>query len=166
MRHADDIARLESFLPAARRIAIAYASYGEDADLHQEILAQLWRSRRHFNGQAQYSTWAYRVALNTAIDHVRRERHRRKTLEHFFLLNRRKATVETSLHLSREAQVIKAFCDTLDVAERSLFALYLEGLEYVRISEVLGISAGASRTRVSRLKEKFKRHLEGEALEH
>lgn len=166
MRRADDVARLESFIPAASRIAMTYAAHGEAADLRQEILMQLWRNRRHFDGQSQYATWAYRVALNTAIDHVRRDRHRRTMLERFRLLDRREATGETLMPLSREVQVIKAFCDRLDVAERSLFTLYLEGLEYARISEVLGISAGASRTRLSRLKSKFKQLIEGVDLEH
>ena len=166
MRHADDVARLESFIPAASRIAMTYAAHGEAADLRQEILTQLWRSRHHFDGQSQYATWAYRVALNTAIDHVRRDRHRRTTLERFRLLDRREATGEKVLLRSREVQVIKAFCDTLDIAECSLFTLYLEGLEYTRISDVLGISPGASRTRLSRLKSKFKQHLKGVDLEH
>lgn len=166
MRRADDVARLESFMPAASRIATTYAAHGEAADLRQEILTQLWRSRHHFDGQSQYSTWAYRVALNTAIDHVRRDCHRKNTLERFRLLDRREATDGALLLNSVEVQVIKAFCDTLDVAECSLFALYLEGLEYARISDVLGISAGASRTRLSRLKSKFKQHIEGEDLEH
>jgi len=166
MRRADDVARLESFMPAASRIATTYAAHGEAADLHQEILTQLWRSRRHFDGQSEYATWAYRVALNTAIDHVRRDRHRKTTLERFRLLNWREAKSGTLIPDSVEVQVIKAFCDTLDVAERSLFTLYLEALDYARISDVLGISSGACRTRLSRLKSKFKQHIAGEDLEH
>jgi len=99
MRRADDIARLESFIPAASRIAMTYAAHGDAADLRQEILTQLWRSRRHFDGQSQYATWAYRVALNTAIDHIRRDRHRRTTLERFRLLDRREAKGETLMLL-------------------------------------------------------------------
>jgi RNA polymerase sigma-70 factor (ECF subfamily) len=163
---SDELARLETFLPAANRISITYAAHGEVADLYQEILMQLWRSRRHFDCQSAYSTWAYRVALNTAIDHVRRDRHRRATLERFRLLARRESFGETVFPLSQEAQVIKDFVETLDIAERSLFTLYLEGLEHTNISEILGISAGACRTRLSRLKEKFKQHLKGVDLEH
>jgi len=127
---------------------------------------QLWCSRRQFDGQSAYSTWAYRVALNTAIDHVRRDRHRKATLERFRLLDRRESLAHTVFPFSHEAQVIKEFSDALDIAERSLFTLYLEGLEHASIGEILGISAGACRTRLSRLKEKFKQHLEGVDLEH
>ena len=166
MAFSDEVAKLESFFPAANRISITYAAHGEAADLCQEILLQLWRSRRHFDGQSAYSIWAYRVALNTAIDHVRRDSHRRATLERFRLLARRESLGQTSFTVSLEAQVIKEFSDTLDVAERSLFALYLEGLEHANISEILGVSAGACRTRLSRLKNRFKQYLEGVDLEH
>ena len=166
MVFSDELARLESFLPAANRISITYAAHGEAADLCQEILMQLWRSRRHYDGQSAYSTWAYRVALNTAIDHVRRDRHRRATLERFRLLDRRESLGHTAITFSQEAQVIKEFGDTLDIAEQSLFALYMEGLEHANISEILGISAGNCRTRLSRLKDKFKQYLEGVDLEH
>jgi len=166
MALSDELVRLESFLPAANRISITYAAHGEADDLCQEILMQLWRSRRQFDGQSAYSTWAYRVALNTAIDHVRRDRHRKATLERFRLLDRRESLAHTVFPFSHEAQVIKEFSDALDIAERSLFTLYLEGLEHASIGEILGISAGACRTRLSRLKEKFKQHLEGVDLEH
>ena len=45
--------------------------YFEDAtdreDLVQEIILQLWKSLKSFQGKSQFSSWMYRVALNTAI---------------------------------------------------------------------------------------------------
>jgi RNA polymerase sigma-70 factor (ECF subfamily) len=43
-------------------------------DLYQEIALQLWQSLDRFEGRARLETWVYRVALNTAIDFVRRDR--------------------------------------------------------------------------------------------
>lgn len=166
MAFSDELVRLESFLPAAKRISITYAAHGEAADLYQEILMQLWRSRRHFDGESAYSTWAYRVAVNTAIDHVRQDRRRKTALERFRLLERNQPKGQAAFSISEEAQVIKGFSQSLDIAERSLFVLYLEGLEHANISKILGISAGACRTRLSRIKERFKQHLEGVDLEH
>src|SRR4029453_9614446 len=45
-------------------------------DLYQEIALQLWRSLDRFEGRASLDTWVYRVALNTAVDFVRRDRRR------------------------------------------------------------------------------------------
>ena len=48
---------------------------GEDAhkDLFQEITIQLWKAYPQFRGDAKFTTWAYRVALNTAITLYRKK---------------------------------------------------------------------------------------------
>ena len=60
-----------SLLAANRRrlqaIARSYAWGGAEQDLFQEILLQLWRSLDRFEGRSSLDTWAYRVALNTAM---------------------------------------------------------------------------------------------------
>lgn len=69
------MALLESHGDALWRIARAYAgSEGEEDDLDQEILAQVWSSLPNFRGHAAAGTWMYRVALNTALTWRRRTR--------------------------------------------------------------------------------------------
>lgn len=50
--------------------------YTNDADSHkdlfQEITIQLWKNYENFRGDAKFSTWMYRVALNTAISLYRK----------------------------------------------------------------------------------------------
>ena len=60
------------------RICRAYLPRDPDAaqDLYQDILVQLWTHLPGFRGEAQLSTWVYRVAVNTAILFQRRERRR------------------------------------------------------------------------------------------
>src|SRR4030095_3493105 len=43
-------------------------------DLFQEIIVQLWKSVPKFQGQSKFSTWMYRVALNTAISDFREKK--------------------------------------------------------------------------------------------
>src|SRR5688572_14988686 len=43
-------------------------------DLFQEIIVQLWKAVPKFQGQSKFSTWMYRVALNTAISDFRRKK--------------------------------------------------------------------------------------------
>jgi len=57
-------------------IARSFAHPGERQDLCQEILMQLWKGLGSFQGRSAPSTWVYRVALNTAITHVRRNGRR------------------------------------------------------------------------------------------
>jgi RNA polymerase sigma-70 factor (ECF subfamily) len=50
------------------KISIIYSKTDEDKkDLFQEIVCQLWKSYPKYRGEAQFSTWMYRVALNTAF---------------------------------------------------------------------------------------------------
>src|SRR5690242_14536627 len=58
--------------PLIARLARVYATGPEDRkDLFQEILYQLWRSHGSFKGESSWTTWIYRVALNTAITSFR-----------------------------------------------------------------------------------------------
>lgn len=43
-------------------------------DLIQEIVLQLWKSFDRFEGKSQFSTWMYRVSLNTALTYFRKEK--------------------------------------------------------------------------------------------
>src|SRR3970282_2425622 len=57
---------------------------GDDAhkDLFQEITIQLWKAFPKFRGDSKFSTWAYRVALNTAITLYRKSTRAVKTVEY------------------------------------------------------------------------------------
>ena len=56
------------------KVCRVYAQDTEDRnDLYQEIALQAWRSYPNFRGDAQFSTWLYRVALNTAITQFRND---------------------------------------------------------------------------------------------
>src|ERR1051325_8103161 len=64
------------------RLARVYAAGPEDRkDLFQEILYQLWRSHGLFKGESSWTTWVYRVALNTAITSFRMVRSEEHTSE-------------------------------------------------------------------------------------
>ena len=66
---------------AIRKVAALYARDSADReDLFQEIVLQLWRSFESFRGDAAFSTFLYRVALNTALMRLRRS-YRRPEIE-------------------------------------------------------------------------------------
>ncbi|MEL6919327.1 MAG: RNA polymerase sigma factor, partial [Bacteroidota bacterium] len=51
-------------------------------DLFQEITIQLWKAYPKFRGEAKFSTWMYRVALNTAITLYRKSKKRIRTQDY------------------------------------------------------------------------------------
>ena len=54
------------------KLSNAYADRREERqDLYQEMVYQLWKSFDSYKGNSSWSTWMYRVALNTAIRHLK-----------------------------------------------------------------------------------------------
>jgi len=142
-----------SLLAANRRrlqaIARSYARGEAEQDLLQEILLQLWRSLDGFAGRSSLDTWAYRVALNTAI------------------VWRRKAGTEPhrgpdgAEQLSAtsgprdELAILDEFVSGLGSTDKALFVLYLEDLTYRQIAEVTGLSESHVGVKLHRLKRAF-----------
>ena len=60
-------------------------------DLFQEITIQLWKAYPKFRGDSKFSTWMYRVALNTAITLYRKSKKRIKTQDYETVIYKKKA---------------------------------------------------------------------------
>ncbi len=131
-------------------MARQYASAGEAADLYQEILYHLWKSLDRFEGRSGATTWAYRIALNTASK-CRRNDFRRDRAWRAYGQN-----VQSEQRGGRgEEQILREFAQSLPDTERSLFTLYLANLSYQEIAEVARISEPTLRVKISRLKNQF-----------
>jgi len=153
----------QGFLEIVRRherligkLALLYAVSPEDRkDLSQEILFQLWRSYGSFKGESSWSTWIYRVALNTAITSFRRSRN---FPEHDEL--KEGIPVESRSHedleLHERTQLLYRAIRSLNKADRALITLYLEDLSYREIAEILGISEDNAGVRLNRIKKRLR----------
>ncbi|HLN95233.1 MULTISPECIES: RNA polymerase sigma factor [unclassified Flavobacterium] len=133
---------------------------GEDAhkDLFQEITIQLWKAFPKFRGESKFSTWAYRVALNTAITLYRKSTRSVATTEydgtrHFIRQEEYNYEEEEQLKLLYQA------VQQLNDIEKALVFLYLEDKDYAEISETLGITEVNARVRMNRIRTKLKKLL-------
>lgn len=136
---------------ALRRIARVYgAADGEEDDLHQEIVLQLWRGLPSYRGEAAAGTWLYRVALNTALTWRRRATQRAR-------IHAEHAGPARSSALSprSEAAILEEFLAACNAVDRATLLLYMEGLPYQEIADVLGLSSGAVGVRVHRIRRAF-----------
>ena len=107
-------------------------------DLGQEILIQLWRSYPTFDGRSLFSTWMYRVALNTAISFMRSEVTRKRHVESGGpLLMEFAQAPETE---SADVRTMYQLITSMDPLHRALILLYLDGNSYEEIAVILGIS--------------------------
>ncbi|MBT8321577.1 MAG: RNA polymerase sigma factor, partial [Eudoraea sp.] len=98
-------------------------------DLFQEITIQLWKAYPKFRGDAKFSTWMYRVALNTAITLYRKSKRRVNTQDYESVIFKIKAeeydeTEELQLKLMYKA--VKQLGDI----DKALVFLYLEDKDY------------------------------------
>lgn len=138
------------------RIARAYAPGAEAQDLYQDILLQIWRSLDRFEGRAQVDTWAYRVALNTALTWKRRQAA-------LPVLVRQSAAEPAGVGDPRDPmRVLDDFLASLGKTDRALLLLYLEDLTYREMADIVGISESYVGVKLNRLKQAFiERHIEG-----
>lgn len=139
------------------KICRLYTS-GEDAhnDLFQEITIQLWKAFPKFRGDSKFSTWAYRVALNTAITLYRKSKRTVSTTD---MEGNRQFLAPEDYNFEEEIQIkllYKAVQQLNDI-EKALVFMYLEDKNYEEISETLGISEVNARVKMNRIKGKLKK---------
>jgi len=135
-----------------RHIARRYAAAGQVEDLLQEIWVRLWRSYPGFRGDAKIETWIYRVALNTAMTHVKDSIRERETQA---AIGARSVSELTIQGASSMGDILASFLAALGDIDASVLMMYLDGLTAEEMSGVLGISANAVNVRINRLKQKF-----------
>ena len=127
-------------------------------DLFQEIAIQVWKNYSKFRGDAKFSTWMYRVALNTAISLYRKSSRSIKTQD-FSDVSFKIKSIDYD---DTKDQQLKALYDgirELSDIEKALIFLYLEDKPYKEIAITLGITEVNARVRMNRAKDKLKKSL-------
>ena len=70
---------IQEYHPMIYKICRVYSDEYDFDDLYQEISINLWKGLKRYNGDSKLSTWAYRVALNTALTFQRNHsKHKNK----------------------------------------------------------------------------------------
>ena len=138
------------------KVCSIYCDLEEDRrDLFQEIIAQLWKSYPSFRSESKFSTWMYRVALNTAITSFKKDKRQP---------DRSGISFET-LHLADEIydtrtedqiKMLHRAVSQLTGVEKSIILLFLEDKKYEEIAEITGITQNYVRVKMNRIKKKLK----------
>ncbi|MDB0603002.1 RNA polymerase sigma factor [Tenacibaculum maritimum] len=127
-------------------------------DLFQEITIQLWKNYSKFRGDAKFSTWMYRVALNTAISLYRKSTRTIKTQDiSDFAYKIKSNDYDDTEEL--QLKTLYTAIHKLNDIDKALIFLYLENKPYKEISKTLGISQVNARVKMNRAKEKLKKVL-------
>ena len=120
-------------------------------DLFQEILIRLWNGFDTYEGRSNARTWIYRVALNTAINQDKKQRRRIETVP----LTVDMDPFEADNPKTEQVRKLHDLISQLELIDRSLVLLWLEGISYDEIGAIIGITPNNVGVRLARIKEKL-----------
>lgn len=146
------------------KIAKMYMDEDDDQqDLIQEIIYQLWKSYDSFQQQSRFSTWMYRVALNTALVFFKKEKKKAVFTDAL----PEQMAIEENAVVNKELQLTHFYkaVQKLERLEKALVFLHLENYSHREIGEQLGISEGNARIKLSRAKDKLKELIKQQGYE-
>lgn len=144
-RHYDGLFRLAFRLTGARDQA---------EDLTQDICAALPAKLAGYRGEARFTTWLWRVAVNAAHDRRRRAATQARHADGWgdWEVNRRAVAVEATEAMDWLTRAMRALSDEL----RDTLALVLDGATHKEAGAVLAVSEGTISWRMSEAKKRLR----------
>ena len=138
-----------------------YYSSNEDDhnDMYQEVLINIWKSLENFRGDAQLSTWVYRVSVNTALGFAKKEIRRKK----IFIRQddeRLRDLLDYDEGQIQEKEIMLQSLENkinlLSVVDKIIITLVLESVSHKEIASVIGITEPNVRVKIHRIKNELK----------
>lgn len=138
------------------KISKMYMDNSEDRDdLFQEIIFQVWKAFPKFRGESEFSTWLYRIALNTAIVFLKSEK-KRNFINKSDFTNYKIEQDEYDLEKEEKLSKMYSAINQLNAIDKAFIFYYLEDFSGKKIAEQMGISEGNVRVKMNRAKNKLK----------
>ena len=138
------------------KISKMYMDNSEDRDdLFQEIIFQVWKAFPKFRGESEFSTWLYRIALNTAIVFLKSEK-KRNFVNNSDFTNYKIEQDEYDLEKEEKLSKMYRAINQLNAIDKAFIFYYLEDFSGKKIAEQMGISEGNVRVKMNRAKNKLK----------
>lgn len=120
-------------------------------DLLQETFIAVWNNMQKFRGDAKWSTWIYRIAVNTCLTHLRKKKDTLVDMENtaFAMLPDDVNTKE------QEVQLLYKCISRLQETDRLIITLVLEDKPYEEIASITGITETNLRVKIHRIKKQL-----------
>lgn len=139
-------------------LCLGYVSGNEELakELAQQVFIKVWENLKNFRNEAKFSTWIYRIAVNTCLQELRKKKNYSLTMD---------VTDATDTGVAEKEKQFKAMYDCinqLSKENRSIILLDLEEVPQAEISEIIGVSYEALRTRIHRIKDKLSKCVKNE----
>jgi RNA polymerase sigma-70 factor (ECF subfamily) len=129
-----------------------YANDAEEKkDLYQEVLLQAWKSWPSFRGDAKFSTWLYRICLNTILTQKRKP----QAIDYTASLETLAPAVQNGMAQKEDAVRLRQAIRKLAETDRAIISLYLDGYDNPEIGEMIGISTNHVAVKLHRIKQQL-----------
>lgn len=149
--------QINGHLGIAHKVCRLYCQDAEDrADLLQEMLYQLWKSYPHFGERSSFTTWMYRVCLNTALSwHKKSTRTNWESLS----LHHQQIPEPTAGPEEEQRQALFEAIATLSPLNKAIIFLYLDEVSYDEIASITGLTKSNVSVRLVRIKKELETQL-------
>jgi len=129
-------------------------------DLYQETLLNLWKGYKTFKGEASFSTWAFRITVNTALAFIsKKKRFQKKNLKYAEVVEQNED--KTSISSKEAIDLLHQEISKLPLLDMIIISLVLEENSSKEIAAITGLTESNVRIRIHRAKEKLKKMMEG-----
>ena len=149
---AEFLEKVDQHQGIIHKITFVYTNNPEDRkDLFQDILYQLWKSYPSFENRSAFSTWIYKIALNTAL-----LRHRNRTAYSNRIEIIRNSDFENTHQIDDQSISLHMAIDELSRIDKAIALLYLEQKNYQEIASIMGMTKNNVGVRLNRIKKQLK----------
>jgi len=134
------------------KLVSLYVNDAEDKkDLYQEIILQAWKGWPAYRSDAKFSTWLYRICLNTILTQQRKKNmvHYKESLESIA------PSVHNMAEQNEDAAQLRHAIRQLSEVDRAIISMNLDGYENAEIGEILGISPNNVAVKLYRIKQQL-----------
>ncbi len=149
-------------------IAFRMLQHSEDArDISQEVFLKAYRSLENFDGKSKFSTWLYRIAVNTCIDEIRKQKGKLTySLEEELesaegsyqkqFADAGQTPEDSLLHQEMQKEVVDAL-NTLSEEHKTVVVLRdIQGFSYEEIAKMTNTTLGTVKSRIARARSQLK----------
>jgi len=135
-----------------QRLCLGYTgNVAEAEDLLQETFIKAWQNFDKFRGDAQMSTWIYRIAVNTCLQYIKKQKSKNE-VDVDVVAHKIK---ETEDNKEEQVQLLYKCISMLSEIDRVIITLLLEEVSYTEIAIITAISEGNLRVKIHRIKQQI-----------
>ncbi len=133
-------------------------------DLFQEVMINVWRNLDNFRRESKIKTWLYRITVNTALLYNKKfstKSKRFKNIDPMMLGEEHYYEEPFTQNLDQDLKNMHRAISMLQKQDRIIIGLFLEGVSYKEISDIVGISINYVGVRINRIKAALAKTMEG-----